>query len=69
VKGGDDEEEGDVDAAAALPHAVTPVRGSAERVLLLRRIAAAAPGSLREAAGRRKRTATRLLRCRARLCP
>jgi hypothetical protein len=67
-KGGDGEGEINGEATAALPHAVAPVGAPSERVLGLQHAkrAAAAPGSLREATTRRKRTATRLLRWRTR---
>jgi hypothetical protein len=64
VKAGAGEEEEDVNAAAALPHAVAPVVAPSIYFCGGKRYiyAAVAPRSLMEATGRRKRTATWLLR-------
>jgi hypothetical protein len=62
VKGGGVEKEEDADPAVSLPHAVAPVGAPS----VYASIATAALRSIREVTGRKKRTATWLLRCRMR---
>ena len=71
MKAGAGEEEEDVNAAAALPHAVAPVGAPSIYFCGGKRYvyAAVAPRSLMEATARRKRTSMRLLRCRTRWRP
>jgi hypothetical protein len=65
AKGGDGGKEENIDAAAALPHSVAPVGVPSLYCCGSERSAyTAAPKSLREATGKIKRTATRLLCCR-----
>jgi hypothetical protein len=72
VKGGDGEEEENVDAAAALPHAVAPVRAPSlyccggERSVYFFGGAEESKGG---SDGKEEKTATRLLRLRTRWRP
>jgi hypothetical protein len=66
AKGGDGENEEDVDAAAALPHAVAPVGAPSAYCCGGERSVYSCGGAeeSKGGGGRRKKTATRLLHCR-----